>query len=354
VIARPATIDELAEAVRTAPPGTLTIRGGSSKAPPIRDGLVLDLPALTGIVAYDPAECVVAARAGTPVRDLQTALAAHGQYLPFDPPLSRAGATIGGTVALGISGSRRLRYGGVRDFVIGARVVDGEGRVIHSGGHVVKNAAGFLLHHGLVGSAGRFGVIGEVAFKVFPAPAAAITLRLPCPSVAAALEAHERLRLAVADLDALDVDLATPTVWVRVAGAASALPAAVAVARAALGADAPELLEGEADQAVWADAGEYVWAAGHRLLVKIATTPSRLAGLPAAVAALGPARAIAAGAAVLLATDAPPVDVEAALPPGVRAIVVRGETCGRALGARHDAVFARRVRRTLDPAGRFA
>jgi FAD/FMN-containing dehydrogenase len=129
---------------------------------------VIGLGALTGLTAYDPAECVVTALAGTPVRHLADTLAAYGQYLPWDPPIAGDGATVGGMIASGLSGPGRYRYGGVRDFVIGARVVDGRGRLIASGGQVVKNAAGFLLHHALVGSAGRLGVIAEVSLKVFP------------------------------------------------------------------------------------------------------------------------------------------------------------------------------------------
>ena len=95
---------------------------------------------------------------------------AHGQYLPFDPPLTAAGATIGGTVAAGINGPCRYRFGGIRDFLIGARIVDGEAAHPAGGGKVVKNAAGFLLHQAMVGSCGTLGVLAELTFKVFPAP----------------------------------------------------------------------------------------------------------------------------------------------------------------------------------------
>ena len=152
----PRSLADLQEAVATSAPAPLAVRGGATKWRPVRaDAAALDPRGLTGIVAYDPAECVVTALAGTPVRELDEALAAHGQYLPFDPLFAGAGATLGGTVAAAASGPGRYRFGGVRDFVIGAAVVDGTGRLVRSGGQVVKNAAGFLLHHGLVGSAGR-------------------------------------------------------------------------------------------------------------------------------------------------------------------------------------------------------
>ena len=98
-----------------------------------------------------------------------------------------AGATIGGTVAAGVSGSCRYRFGGIRDFLIGVRVVDGEGRVIRSGGKVVKNAAGFLLHQAMVGSCGRLGVVAELTFKVFPAPEAHATVRVDAGDLATSL-----------------------------------------------------------------------------------------------------------------------------------------------------------------------
>ena len=96
----------------------------------------------------------------------------QGQYLPFDPMLSAAGATIGGTVAAGISGPGRYRYGGIRDFLLGVQFISSDGAVINAGGKVVKNAAGFDIPKLLVGSLGRLGVMTELTFKVFPQPVA--------------------------------------------------------------------------------------------------------------------------------------------------------------------------------------
>ena len=104
----------------------------------------------------------------TPVAEIERRLAAHGQYLPFEPPLAGCGATLGGTVASGLNGPGRYRYGGVRDFLLGGTFVDGEGRLVRGGGKVVKNAAGFYLHHLLLGSLGRLGIFVELTFKVFP------------------------------------------------------------------------------------------------------------------------------------------------------------------------------------------
>ena len=146
----------------------------------------LDLAALAGIVEHTPEECTFTALAGTRISDIERLLAQHGQYLPFDPPLAVAGATLGGTVAAGVNGSCRYRYGGARDFLIGARIVDGRGRLTRSGGKVVKNAAGFLLHQALVGSCGTLGILAELTFKVFPAAEAHATIRVDAADLASA------------------------------------------------------------------------------------------------------------------------------------------------------------------------
>ena len=183
---------------------------------------MLDLSRLAGIVEHTAEECTFTALAGTRIADIERALAPHGQYLPFDPPLASAGATIGGTVAAGVNGSCRYRFGGIRDFLIGVRLVDGEGRIIHSGGKVVKNAAGFLLHQAMVGSCGRLGVVAELTFKVFPAPAAHATVRVDAGDLASSLSLMAAVQRERFDLEA--IDLTPPGVLtLRLGGAPEAL-----------------------------------------------------------------------------------------------------------------------------------
>lgn len=355
--AGPASLEALQEAVADTSPAPLRVAGSGTKRPaaPAHDAAgvaVLDLRGLAGITAYDPAECVVTVLAGTPVARVAETLGAHGQYLPWDPPCVAAGATIGGMVAAGLSGPGRYRYGGVRDFVIGARVVDGRGRLIASGGQVVKNAAGFLTHHALVGSAGRLGVIAEVSFKVFPRPEATCTLVTRASSRALALAALERARLANLDLDALDLDAGTSTVLARLGGAPDALPARVDRAVRAL--DLPtEVRTGPDEAASWADAGLPAASAG-RTVVKVPTTPSRLAALLDALAPLGDCRASVGGAVVYLSSREHPDAVDAVLcAHGARGAVVSGEGHGRILGVAPPSTFGDRVRRALDPDARF-
>jgi glycolate oxidase FAD binding subunit len=172
--------------------GALNIRGGGTKSfyggEPRGDPL--DTPALAGISSYEPTELVVTARAGTPLAELEAALAAQGQCLPFEPPrfgetggaepVAARGGTVGGMVAAGLAGPARAAVGGVRDYVLGATLLNGRGEVLTFGGQVMKNVAGYDVSRLLVGSLGILGVICEVSLKVMPLAPATRTLRLEC------------------------------------------------------------------------------------------------------------------------------------------------------------------------------
>jgi glycolate oxidase FAD binding subunit len=158
----------------------LRVRGGGSKdfygnAP---RGEPLDTRGYAGIVSYEPTELVVTARCGTPLSVLEKTLLEKNQFLPFEPPHFGAGATLGGCVAAGLSGPRRMSAGAARDFVLGAKIVDGRGRLLAFGGQVMKNVAGYDVSRLLAGSLGTLGVIVEASLKVLPRPPAETTLRL--------------------------------------------------------------------------------------------------------------------------------------------------------------------------------
>ncbi|MGN6390079.1 MAG: glycolate oxidase subunit GlcE [Burkholderiaceae bacterium] len=159
----------------------LTIRGsgtkdwyGRAQQGEVLD--VLDTRGHAGIVDYEPTELVITARCGTPLAEIEAALAEQRQMLPFEPPHFGDGATIGGVVAAGLSGPRRQAAGSVRDFVLGAVLVDGRGDVLQFGGQVMKNVAGYDVSRLLAGSLGTLGLIAEVSLKVLPLPAAQVTL----------------------------------------------------------------------------------------------------------------------------------------------------------------------------------
>jgi glycolate oxidase FAD binding subunit len=158
----------------------LEIRGGGTKAfyggEPI--GELLDMRPLTGISSYEPSELVVTVRAGTPLAELEAALAQKGQCLPFEPPRFAPGGTVGGMVAAGLAGPARASVGGVRDYVLGATLLNGRGELLSFGGQVMKNVAGYDISRALAGSMGVLGVICEVSLKVLPLPPAVVTVRL--------------------------------------------------------------------------------------------------------------------------------------------------------------------------------
>lgn len=179
-------LDQLRDTIRaaTASRTPLCIRAGGTKdfygnTP---QGSVVDPRSIAGIAAYEPTELVVTARAGTSLAELEQVLAENGQMLAFEPPHFGTGATVGGCIAAGLAGPRRASFGptcgGVRDFVLGARLVNGRGELLTFGGTVMKNVAGYDVARLLAGSLGILGVIVEVSMKVLPRPVAQHTLRL--------------------------------------------------------------------------------------------------------------------------------------------------------------------------------
>jgi len=177
-------------AARRAP---LRLRGGGSKDfyGGALAGEVFDTRGYAGVVSYEPTELVVTARCGTRLEELEATLEASGQMLAFEPPRFGADATLGGCVAAGLSGPRRAAAGAVRDFVLGARLLDGRGRELSFGGQVMKNVAGYDVSRLLAGSLGTLGLILEVSLKVLPRPAAELTLQLEFPEQGA-IEALNR------------------------------------------------------------------------------------------------------------------------------------------------------------------
>ena len=173
-------LNSLIDAVRQAGADgrVLRLRGGGSKDfwGQSLTGEVLDTRAYAGIVSYEPSELVVTARCGTPLAELEAALAEKGQCLAFEPPHFGEGATVGGMVAAGLSGPARATAGAVRDYVLGARFINGLGEHLTFGGQVMKNVAGYDVSRLLAGSWGTLGLITEVSLKVLPVAPAEATL----------------------------------------------------------------------------------------------------------------------------------------------------------------------------------
>ena len=362
----PTTANELCDAIRAHSRvlaiGARTKPRLSAVSPAQGDVALISTLGLSGIIAYEPGEFTFTALAGTPLREIRAALAERGQHLPFDPPLVESGATIGGTVAAGLSGPGRFRYGGVRDFILAVQFADGTGQLLRGGAKVVKNAAGFDIPKFLVGSCGRFGVITEVTFKVFPTPQSWLTLRIPCADVTEAAAriaqgASSRWELDALELRIADCGLRIERCLLARLGGPSDANEALAEEIKNTWPGATILADADADS-VWAGLREFAWAHADGVLAKIPVTLAALAPLAGVVARLPGARGhFSAGGNVAFvslptAEQAAPLDTELRTL-GLSALVLRGIGAHARLGISHESAVAENVRAVFDPARRF-
>jgi len=357
------SIPEIQDIIRTHP--RVAAQGGGSKPAlqPCSDGVTLvDMTGLYGLIAYQPEEFTFTAWAGSRVADIRAALAEHGHYLPFDPVLVERGATLGGAVASGLSGAGRYRYGGLRDFLLGVKFLDGMGNLVRSGGRMVKNAAGFDLSKFMVGSLGHYGILVELTFKVFPAPATYATLQVAYPSLVETMQALTRLGAASLELFALDLEPgeAGCTLLLRMGG----LPETMAgrqerlqEALAAAGA-APlksVTLEGAPEAELWRSRREFTWLEPGQTLVKVPLTPRRVPALDEQLAAQGAQRRYSSGANLAWVGWPGPIEPLHRLLQGqdLSGLAVLGHADQSLLGARVGETFAQRVKKALDPENKF-
>lgn len=230
-------LEPLVERVRAAVAAgaQLAIRGGGTKDfyGEAVAGEPFDVSGFSGISSYEPTELVVTARCGTPLAELEAALAAQGQCLPFEPPRfasasgahGTVGGTVGGMVAAGLAGPSRAAVGSVRDYVLGATMLNGRAEVLTFGGQVMKNVAGYDVSRLLAGSMGILGVILEVSLKVLPIAPATATLRFEMD------EAEALDQLAAWGRQALPLNASAwwdGTLVLRLRGAHAAVDAAIA------------------------------------------------------------------------------------------------------------------------------
>lgn len=326
---------------------------GLSKA--VDGTTAVSLKHLSGIITYDPDEYTFTAWAGTPVAEISRTLAEQGQYLPFDPLLVDAGATIGGTVAANTSGSGRLRYGGVRDFILGVRFVDGNGRLVNGGGKVVKNAAGFDLPKFMVGSLGRFGILTQVTFKVFPSPKQYVTIEVTFSDAATAMEAIFAVGQRPFELDALDfqVGATAVTMWLRLGGLSESLSERAERLEQWVGKNTAvqSMKTLHKDNNLWQSINAMKWAVG-KTLIKVPIAPRRLLDL-IACPQVEQAHVTSAGNVAWLAVrDVAPFEgwlYDEKLP----GLLLWGKGERPLLGYQSWLPFGQRIKAALDPQSRF-
>lgn len=208
-IVRPGTVEEVAEIVRLARRDRLALlpAGGFSTAQlgsiPRQLDVIVSLARMNRLLAYDPADLTVSVEAGVTLKALQATLGAHRQFLPVDSPSDAA--TFGGILAVHHSGPLRYGYGTVRDFTIGMQFVTGEGKIVKTGGRVVKNVAGYDLAKLMIGSLGTLGIITSVNFRTFPIPPITATFVAGFDSVESALQMRTEIVHSVLQPRALDL-----------------------------------------------------------------------------------------------------------------------------------------------------
>ena len=157
----------------------LSIEGGGTKSwyGNLNQYTKLNTRTYSGILEYQPEELVITACAGTPLKEIELALKEKNQVLAFEPPHFGEQATFGGAIAAALAGPGRISVGNFRDFVLGARILDGKGQDLSFGGKVMKNVAGYDVSRLLPGSMGTLSLLLEASVKVLPKPAATTTLR---------------------------------------------------------------------------------------------------------------------------------------------------------------------------------
>ncbi|MBL8888810.1 MAG: FAD-binding protein [Planctomycetaceae bacterium] len=259
---------------------------------------------LTGIIEYRPAEFTITVYAGTPVSEVMAVLNAHGQYLPFESPFhvatydefdkaqsgrqtndlgnsssrrtqSANRTTVGGMVAAGINGPGRLKHGGLRDFILEVRYIDGSGEIRRGGRRVVKNAAGFDIPKLMVGSCGRFGVIVDATFKVFPKPRDYLTLHFIPEQLGGTIEIVTTLLTHPWDLDAIEI-LADSSVLVRLSGHSEALLKHGQRIQSRLSKYYCSFLTGAQQHQAWSAHSDWIWGEPNSTLLKVPLSLRRI------------------------------------------------------------------------------
>ncbi len=357
---QPKTIEDV-QAIVKKNQTLLPVAGGSKSAlsTPTNGAIPLDMSNLSGIIEYEPNEYTFTAYAGTPITKVKAALTEHGQYLPFDPLLGAHGATLGGMVAANTAGSGRYRYGGVRDFILGIHFVDGYGQLVRSGGKVVKNSAGFDLPKFMVGSLGRFGVLVDLTFKVFPQPRHYITLKLTYPDLTAALQAIYSLAPTPFEMDALDLEPGDDnefTLLIRLGGLADALPGRTGRLTAFLTKETAtshsQMIQDAPETELWEAINSAAWGEDGASLIKVPLSPKRIPDLEQQLTKTQRRYSAGGNVAWLSTPDVTALDTQLNSL-DLSGLQLIGQPGQPYLGIQKGVALAQRVKQALDPNGKF-
>jgi glycolate oxidase FAD binding subunit len=302
-ILQPGTVEQVVEAVAWASAeetpieivGTGTKRGYGRPMGDVNRTVAhgLDLSGLSGITLYEPEELVLTAGAGTPVAEIEAAVAAKGQMLAFEPPrwarlYGQDGGTLGGLVACNLAGPRRVKSGAARDHVLGFACVTGRGELVRSGGRVVKNVTGYDLSKLLTGSFGTLAAMTEITVKVLPAAETEATVLVEGLDDAGAVAAMARglnSSHEVSGAAHLPGHESGPVTALRIEGFVPSVEARTRALCALLGdAGAVRTLDAAASRDFWAKVRDAApFAAGEGPLWRLSVTPDRSAAIVAAI-----------------------------------------------------------------------
>lgn len=256
--AAPRTAEELAAQLADANANgrSIQIAGNSTKArmagPVWKSDITLSTACLNRVLQYDPRDLTISVEAGLPYRELSRILAEHGQMIPLDPPFFD-NATIGGVVAANTSGPRRRLFGTARDMVIGMTFATLEGKLVRTGGQVVKNVAGLDMGKLMIGSFGTLAVITVLNFRLYPKPAATRTFMQRFQQIEGAMAA--RNRVLESQLQPTTIDILKTSAGYRLLIQAAGSPRVLD--RYSRELEGTEVLEGAEEEATWRDIREF-------------------------------------------------------------------------------------------------
>jgi glycolate oxidase FAD binding subunit len=352
--------------------GTVSITGSGTAAdwggPLDPVDAVLDTTALTGVLTHNPGDMTVSVLAGTPLRALADELASHGQHVSFDAARVADGATVGGLVATADAGPAALVFGSLRDLVIGVTVVLADGTVSRSGGHVIKNVAGYDLAKLLHGSYGTLGVLVEVVLRLHPVPKRSATLVVDCSLDEAGEHAANLLGgpYEPAALEWISAD-GHGQLLVRIDGTADAVTGRLQRLRAVLGSGARDATDTGPNAAAspgtdpagdpWARHAALVRGVPGLAVLRVGVTPSRLPGLLTDLRADPVTAGLGTGVATVALAPEAVADAHALVHAAGGTSVLRARPAGSdvpAWGPPPSALAVlKAVKTEFDPRGRF-